>query len=422
MTTDILRKQAPGRPSFWFAVAVAIWLIALGAGAVGIYQRLVMGHEAADYSSYIPWGLWVALYVNFISVSAGAFLISALVYVFGMEQLARVGKLALFTALVFLVSAVLLIWFDLGHMERFWKVYFGGNPASMMAWMVWLYTAYFVLLLVELWFALRADLVEWSRRTGIQGALASLLTLRQTDVSDAAVAADRQALRVLGAFGVPLAITFHGGVGALFGVVGAREFWNAPIVPIMFIVAALASGGAVLTFLVALFWPREKTAEYRDTVRTLGSITIGLLATYLLLLWAEYSITFYADIPASAKPLYQVLGGPYPWVFWVFQVGIGAVIPIALFVWNGGRSTVVTGVLSGFIAIGFVANRLNIVIPGLVRPQLEGLEEAFMEQGLKYDYFPTSMEWLVAIFAAAIAVALLYLGYRLLPLVTDKEA
>lgn len=422
MRIEAIRPRAPGGGGLWLVPAGVVWLVALAAGTVGVVLRLTTGDELAGYTSSIPWGLWVALYVNFISVSAGTFLISALVYVFGMESLARVGKLALFTALVSLVTALIFIWFDLGHMERFWEVYSRGNPMSMMAWMVWLYTAYFALLVVELWFAIRADLVEWSRRSGLQGLVASFLAFGRTDVSDEALARDHQALRVLGAIGVPLAIAFHGGVGALFGVVGARGFWNAPLYPVMFIVAALTSGGALLTFVVAFFWPRRQTSEHRELVNVLAMITLGLLAIYLVLLWAEYSITWYADIPASAKPLYQVLGGPYPWVFWLFTVALGGVIPIALFVLNRGRSSALAGLASGFIVLGFVGNRLNVVIPGFVVPQLEGLDKAFIDSRLSYHYFPSVMEWLVVIFVAAVAVGIFYAGYRLLPLVTDKEA
>jgi molybdopterin-containing oxidoreductase family membrane subunit len=288
--------------------------------------------------------------------------------------------------------------------------------------MVWLYTAYFVLLVVELWFAMRADLVEWSRRSGLQSLVASFLAFGRTDVSEEALARDHRALRVLGAIGVPLAIAFHGGVGALFGVVGARGFWNAPLYPVMFIVAALTSGGALLTFVVAFFWPRRQTSEHRELVNVLAMITLGLLAIYLVLLWAEFSITWYADIPASAKPLYQVLGGPYPWVFWLFTVALGGVIPIALFVLNRGRSSALAGLASGFIVLGFVGNRLNVVIPGFVVPQLEGLDKAYIDSRLSYDYFPSVMEWLVVVFVAAVAVGIFYAGYRLLPLVTDKEA
>jgi len=207
----------------------AVWALAFAAGLCGVAQRLALGHEAANYGSYIPWGLWVAQYIYFVGLSAGAFLLSSLVYVFGVRRLERIGKLALWTALVTLLCALLVIWLDLGHPLHFWKVYTNPQPTSMMAWMVWLYTAYFLLVLAELWFATRADLVVWSNRPGLLGALTRALAFGTHDISPRTLACDRQVLRVLGTLGVPLAIAFHGGVGALFGVVGARPCWDSAL-------------------------------------------------------------------------------------------------------------------------------------------------------------------------------------------------
>ena len=407
-----------------------VWLAALAVGLVGVSQRLLSGHELANYTSSIPWGLWVAAYVYFVGLSAGSFLLSALIYVFGLRRLEPIGKLALFTALVSLLAALLTIWLDIGHMERFYYVFSRGNPVSMMAWMVWLYTAYFVVLSIEFWFAMRADLMEVAGEPGIQGRLASLLLgqfgrafgptplVARSDPHNRD--ADMRVVRVLGAIGVPLAIAFHGGVGALFGVVGARGFWNAPLYPLLFIVGALVSGGGLLTFITAFFLPNRGSKEHRDMVTYLGQITLGLLAVYLIMVWAEFSITWYADIPAESEPLYQVLGGPYPWVFWVFQVVLGAVVPIAMMTMRP-RSVAWVGGAAFLIAATFLATRLNIVIPGLVEPQLEGLDTAYTDSRLSYDYFPSLMEWLVLIFIGALATGLFYAGYRSLPLLGGRK-
>src|SRR3970282_1278391 len=99
MQATMTRPQ-PSRFSLALPVFGAVWAVALGLGLVGVFWRLTSGPEQAGYRSDIPWGLWVAAYVYFIGLSAGAFLISALVYVAGVKQLERIGKLALFTALV----------------------------------------------------------------------------------------------------------------------------------------------------------------------------------------------------------------------------------------------------------------------------------------------------------------------------------
>ena len=233
-----------------------LWLLAgIGflVGLYGLYARLAFGHADANYGSYIPWGLWVAGYVYLIGLSAGAFLLSTLVYVFRVKALEPVGRLALFTAVTTLIGAMILIFLDLGHPERAWRLALHTNFRSIMGWMIWLYTAYFILLLVELWFASRVDLVACAGNPGFSGRLCRFLSFGSKDTSPERAEKDRRTLRILGTIGVPLAIAFHGGVGALFGVVGAREYWHSGLSPIFFLVGALLSGGALLTFVTAIW-------------------------------------------------------------------------------------------------------------------------------------------------------------------------
>src|SRR3990172_3609502 len=80
-------------------LAVALGPAALAAGLAGIGIRIATGHELAAYGSYIPWGLWVALYAYFMGLSAGAFLFFATGELFRIERLRRVGRPALLTPL-----------------------------------------------------------------------------------------------------------------------------------------------------------------------------------------------------------------------------------------------------------------------------------------------------------------------------------
>jgi protein NrfD len=397
-------------------IIFALGLIGLVAGSFGLWDRLANGHTNAAYGSYVPWGLWVAQYIYFIGLSAGAFLLSTLVYVFNIKRFERVGKLALFTALVTLLSAMFSIWMDLGHPGRAWKLLLQTNFGSIMGWMLWFYTAYLILLAVEFWLAIRADLVGWSERNW----LARFLTFGRKDVSEAAVARDRKLLRILGSIGVPLAIAFHGGVGALFGVVGARPYWNSGITPIMFLVGALLSGGALITVLTALFGPGLGTEEHRDSVLTLGKIVLGLLALDVLLEWAEYSVIYYASIPAHYEALRLVLFGDYWWSFWLIHVVAGVVIP-AILLMVARKSVPLVAVACALIAFTFISVRLNIVIPALALSEIRGLEQAFTGPGLSFDYFPTLTEWLFAIWVVSFGILLFLAGIRWLPVLTQQK-
>lgn len=142
-------------------------------GLWGLYDRMAHGHVNANYGSIVTWGLWVATYIYFIGLSAGAFLVSSLAYVFNMHKFERIGRLAVVTALVTLLLAVLSTVFELGHMERSWHVMAFPDFRSPMAWVIWLYAAYMALLVIEMWLLLRHDLVEGGFEPTLRGKLYS---------------------------------------------------------------------------------------------------------------------------------------------------------------------------------------------------------------------------------------------------------
>lgn len=163
-----------------------LWLLWLAAAVIGTHAfltRLLEGHRHANYGSYIIWGLWVAAYIYFIGLPAGSFLLSSMVYVFGGKKLEKIGRLALFTAIVTLCMALTSIWFDLGQMFRAWRIFTSPNFGSMMAWMVWLYSYYTLVMLVELWLAMWADLCRWQSEPGFRGVIGRLLAFDRGPLS-----------------------------------------------------------------------------------------------------------------------------------------------------------------------------------------------------------------------------------------------
>lgn len=407
------------RSSIWPRLALAGWLVLAVLGIQGLLGRLLQGHHLASYGSYVTWGLWVAAYIYFIGLSAGAFLLSSLIYVGGMKRFERIGVLALFVSAVTLVMALLSIWFDLGHMGRFYYIFIRPNFGSMMAWMVWLYSAYFLLVLTELWLAMRPGLVQQLQDGGFKATLARLILFGKTRVTEEQVAAGKRWLRILGAIGVPLAISFHGGVGALFATVVARPYWHTPLYPILFLTGALASGGALLAAVVAFLWPRKDEA-WASIVCGIGRIVLAILLFDLLLEWAEFSIAMWYGVGHEYELMKRVLFGEYWYVFWVFHIALGSVIPIYLFV-RKGNNPIAVGIGGLLAALTFMAVRLNIVVPALVEPQLKGLELSYRDSRLLFEYLPSWFEWKVVFFVVALGMAIFYIGYRWLPIVRLSE-
>ncbi len=357
---------------FW-AVVLAATAIGLGAAALRTYEGL----GVTNLNYVVPWGLWVAFYIYFIGLSAGSFLLSTLIYVFGVERFERVGRVALFSALMALIAGLLFVLIDLGHMERFWTVFIHRNLWSVLEIEIHFYVIYIVILCAELWLLMRRDLIRCAEGQGWQATVCRILALRSRDLSEASARRDMRIVKVLGILGIPTAIGVHGGTGAIFAVVKARPMWFGPLFPIIFIVSALASGGALLTFLTA-FFSQLSREERRALTLDLGKLTAGILAFDLLLMWSEFSVGIYGNIPEHLEVMRLTFFGPFWWVFWLVQILFGAVIPLALILWPvTGRDHRWVGLAGLMVVVGIFGVRLNIVIPALNAEILPGFLDAY---------------------------------------------
>ncbi len=359
-------------------VLYAVCILALIFGAWGVFDRLTTGHQDANYGSYVVWGLWVAMYLFFAGAAAGCFMFATLDYVFNIKLFKGTGKVALWTALVSLAAALLSIWLDLGHMERIWKVYLQPNFGSVMAQMVWGYTAFGVLLLVSLIIATRN--------------------------------AESKALRALMLVGVPVSLFVSGAVGALLGVDASRSFWHIGLLPVQFPVFSLATGFAAVLVVIGLFGS-DQDARRSQQLWVIAIATVVLQIAKLYFLWADFSQSIYGNVPQNVAAVNQVLYGPYGWIFWIGQLLIGSIIPILvltqkkLATHNGWA-----GWMGVLILIGFAVARANIVFPALTVPELDALTTAFSGPHLSFDYFPSLMEWAVTIGITGLAVLAFLIG------------
>ena len=371
------------KTNIWLKVLWVVAGIGFLVGLYGLYIRIAFGHERTDYGSYVPWGLWVAAYAMLIGISAGAYVMASIIFILRRKDWYPIARAALGVALAAFAGGMLAIFLDLGHPERFYKLMFNTNFKSMMGLMAWLYTFYGIMLLLLIW-------LSWTRE-------------------------DNPWLRRLGYLSVPYAILFAGAEGALFGVVGARPLWESGLTPILFLVEAAVSGLAAVTVVSYIL-------GYLDKAKAafLGRAMLIILLINLLLIWADFSTALYAGIPAKSDAIRSVLFGDFWWVFWIVYMLIGVVIPLLLLAFRpkSVRAISLAGLL---VMVTAIATKLSLVIPAQTQAELTGLERAFTGPGLKFEYFPTTSEWLLYVWIVSAAVLIFLAGFVVLQRV-HKEA
>lgn len=378
------------------------WLLAaglFGVGLIGLVQRLLTGHQLVDYGSYVPWGIWVSVYVYLVWLEVGSLLVySTIVYLFNWNHsLSSIKAQVYLAALTTLTPALLLIALDLGHPLRFWKTIVNPNFGSLMTWMVWLHLTYLALLVVKLYFVLKARQSGSTQHKGL--------------------------LKVLALVSLPVGLALIGTVGGIFGVVAARPLWQQSVLPLYFFISALVAGSALVTLLYVLFGPVKERAEYRATARKLGMLTLGLLLFGAVAAAMNGLVTFYAGGPARVEAARLALFGPFWWSFWLVHLGLGVALPVVLLYLRPNAPRTV-GLAAGLVVLTFVAVPLNVIIPAQLTESLENLGEAFSGPGLELSYFPTIEEWLVTAFALGLGLGLFLLAQHMLltPRATTTEA
>lgn len=229
----------------------------------------------------LQWSILIVLYPFLTGLVAGAFILASLERVFRVEAVKPTYRLALLTALSFLLVAPLPLQLHLGHPERSYEMYVTPHTSSAMAMFGFVYLWYLmVVLLMEIWLDYRHDIVMLSRtESGWKRFVYRVLTLGSQNISEHALHIDERLGLLITLIGIPSAFLLHGYVGFIFGSVKANPWWSSPMMPVVFLFSAMVSGiAAVLLIYMFVTWVRKERAD----IRCLDTIAKYLLYTFVI--------------------------------------------------------------------------------------------------------------------------------------------
>jgi len=184
--------------------------------------------------------------------------------VFNVQAVRPTYRLALLTALAFLLVAPLPLQLHLGHPERSFEMYLTPHKTSAMAMFGFVYLWYLMAVLVmEIWLDYRKELVLAARASsGVKRLFYRTLTLGSDNISPASLSIDDRVGRIITVIGIPSAFLLHGYVGFIFGSIKANPWWSTPMMPIVFLFSAIVSGIAmVLLLYIVLSWWRRAAID-----------------------------------------------------------------------------------------------------------------------------------------------------------------
>ena len=371
----------------------------------------------------LQWSVLIVLYPFITGLVAGAFILASLERVFRVEAVRPTYRLALLTALSFLLVAPLPLQLHLGHPERSLEMYLTPHRSSAMAMFGFVYLWYLmVVLLVEIWLDYRRDIVLLAQSsTGWKRWIYRTLTLGSSNISERSLRIDERVGWIITVIGIPSAFLLHGYVGFIFGSIKANPWWSTPLMPVVFLFSAIVSGIAAVMLLYMLITSIRRR-----------KIDMSCLDTVARYLFYAFIIDFSLEMLDLIHRIYESdesfrsLDFMVHTQLWtshvVVQILMGTVAPIAILALTQvlklkeavrRQMYALAGLLT---LIGIFAMRWNVVIGGQL------FSKSFLGYTTYKMGFATREGLLTAIVLSVLPLGILWVLVKLLPPWEDQVA
>jgi len=320
-------------------------------GVIGAVALFVKGHGAMGTTHQFPWGIFISAYVYFVLIGSGLCLISSLGCVFGIEPFTVITRRAVVLALITLMAGFLIMGLETPQPLHMIYMLFSPNFSAAIFWMGSLYGVYLLFLVGEFWYLILKNDPAKAHRFGI--------------------------------FAFFTALAASSNLGAVFGFLQARPYWEGAYMPVYFILTALLSGSAALIILYYLIEGKESNSPILPATAKL--MALFLAVTLFFQTW-KLLTGLYGNIPGKAEASAALLWGPYAFNFWALEIGAGLIAPLILLLAKRTRTAMFYAAILSMTGIFFM--RYNLVVAGQVVP-LEVIDQS----PLPVSYLTYSPSW-----------------------------
>jgi Ni/Fe-hydrogenase subunit HybB-like protein len=383
-------REIEGR-SGGYAALLAVLGALVVAGLAAAWTMEHHGHHITGMTNRIVWGLPHVFAVFLIVAASGALNVASIASVFGRELYKPLARLSGLLAVTLLAGGLAVLVLDLGRPERLIVAMTHYNFKSIFAWNIFLYTGFFAIVALYLWTMFERRMNRHSARLGLV------------------------------AFVWRLVLTT--GTGSIFGFLVAREPYDSALLAPLFIVMSFSFGLAifVLVLMAACRWTGRALGD--AVVKRLRNL-LGVFVATVLYFVAVYHLTnLYMTRQHEVERFLLWEGGVYTALFWLGQVLIGGIVPLALVFGSASRRALVAAALA--VIAGGLAQVYVLIIGGQAYPQLmfpgKDVASSFFD-GVVASYAPSLPEVALGVFGVALALVLTALALKVLPFLPQSLA
>ena len=384
-------REIRGRGAGYPALVALLALVTL-AGVLAGHHMDAEGHHVTGMNNRIVWGLPHVFAVFLIVAASGALNVASLSSVFGRAVYEPLARLSGVLAIALLAGGLLVLVLDLGRPDRLIVAMTRYNFSSVFAWNILLYTGFMAVVVVYLWMHMERRMQGHVHRAGVV-ALAWRIVLTT-------------------------------GTGCIFGFLVARQAYDAAIMAPLFVAMSLSLGTAV--FLLVLLGAASATARALDRglLRRLARLQALFVSVVLYFVVARHLANLYVAEHAGVERFLLIDGGTFPAVFWIGQILLGSVLPLAVLWWRRPLSTGRVAAAAALVVAGGLSQLYGIVIGGQAAPLaiFPGKEviEGALVAGEPAHYLASIPELLLGLGGMAVSGLILVVAVRALRILPDR--
>jgi formate-dependent nitrite reductase membrane component NrfD len=313
------------------------------------------------------WNWIVAVDLFGAGLSAGAFIISATAYFLGRDRYENITKIGAYIAPFPVIIGILALIYDLERPHLFWKLFLTFQPNSVMSLGAWLllFFSIFSFAHLYLWLPEKFDYLKIIPLVKSNRFLGRFHGDNLTKVRG-----------LVAGFGIPISIGVGIYTGVLLGALTARPFWNNPMLPMLFLISAMMTGSAAICFVGCFIKGfRGMTRENINTNKfMIHSIDFTLMVFSIIAVFL-FILGLYVSPRSSVAAVHLIMGGEFTLLFWLFVVGIGILLPLALEVYEliphyivhlelREHNPWISGIITTSVLIGGFAMRYIVIYAG----------------------------------------------------------
>ena len=375
-------------PRYWALLAVLAAVAGLG-GVATLYMEH-SGHWVTGMSNQVVWGMPHVFAVFLIVAASGALNVASIASVFGRTSYKPLARLSGLMAMTLLIAGLLVLVLDLGRPERLIVAMTTYNFKSIFAWNIYLYIGFLAIVAVYLWTMMDRTVSRYNKPVGFF------------------------------AFFWRLALTT--GTGSIFGFLVARQAYDAALLAPTFIIMSFAFGLAIF-LLVLMFVYQWDGRPLGDAILLRLKNLLGVFIGAVLYFWIVYHLTnLYGTENHAVEAFILRDGGVYTWTFWLGQVLLGSIVPLAILYHPIlGKSRGAIAAACGLVVFGGLATMYVVIIGGQAFPMAMFPDKTIVDSGF-YDgvggmaayYAPSLPEILLGLGGISVALLLTFVGIRVL--------